>query len=92
MTVYQAEWCPYSARLRQRLTELGLEWTAVPVPAEPPERGAMREATGTDVIPVVVLEDGTVLGGDTEEIIAELDARFPEPPTAEGHKLAAAMH
>jgi hypothetical protein len=39
-----------------------------------------------------VLEDGTVLGGDTEDIISELDARIPEPPTAEGHKLAAAMH
>jgi glutaredoxin len=92
MTVYQAEWCPFSRRLRQRLTELGVEWLAVPVEAEPPDRDAMREATGTDIIPVVVLEDGTVLGGDTEDIIAELDARIPEPPTAEGHKLAAAMH
>jgi glutaredoxin len=92
MTVYQAEWCPFSRRLRQRLTELGVEWLAVPVEAEPPDRDAMREATGTDIIPVVVLEDGTVLGGDTEDIIAELDERIPEPPTAEGHKLAAAMH
>jgi glutaredoxin len=92
MTVYQAEWCPFSQRLRQRLTELGVEWLAVPVEAEPPDREAMREATGTDIIPVVVLEDGTVLGGDTEDIIAELDERIPEPATAEGHKLAAAMH
>jgi glutaredoxin len=92
MTVYQAEWCPFSRRLRQRLTELGVEWLAVPVEAEPPDRDAMREATGTDIIPVVVLEDGTVLGGDTEDIIAELDERIPEPATAEGHKLAAAMH
>jgi glutaredoxin 3 len=92
LIVYQAEWCPFSSRLRQRLTELGLEWTAVPVPAEPPERDAMRDATGTDVIPVVVLEDGTVLGGDTADIVAALDERFEEPPTAEGHKRAAAMH
>jgi glutaredoxin len=92
MTVYQAEWCPFSRRLRQRLTELGVEWLAVPVEAEPPDRDAMREATGTDIIPVVVLEDGTVVGGDTEHIIAELDARVPEPPTAEGHKHAAAVH
>jgi glutaredoxin len=92
MTVYQAEWCPFSQRLRQRLTELGLEWCAPPVEAQPPDRDAMREATGTDIIPAVVLEDGTVLGGDTEDIIAELDERFAEPPTAEAHKLAAAMH
>jgi glutathione S-transferase len=92
MTVYQAEWCPFSRKLRQRLTELGLEWCAPPVEADPPDRDAMREATGTDIIPAVILEDGTVLAGETEEIIAALDDRFDAPPTAEGHKLAAAMH
>ena len=92
MTVYQAEWCPFSRKLRQRLTELGLGWCAAPVEADPPDRDAMREATGTDIIPAVILEDGTVLAGETEEIIAALDDRFDEPPTAEGHKLAAAMH
>ena len=92
MTVYQAEWCPFSRKLRQRLTELGLEWCAPPVEADPPDRDAMREATGTDIIPAVILEDGTVLAGETEEIIAALDDRFDEPPTAEGHKMAAAMH
>jgi glutathione S-transferase len=92
MTVYQAEWCPFSRKLRQRLTELGVEWCAPPVEADPPDRDAMREATGTDIIPAVILEDGTVLGGETDEIIAALDDRFDEPPTAEGHKLAAAMH
>ena len=56
----------------------------------------MREAAGTDIIPAVILEDGTVLAGETEEIIAALyerfDERFDEPATAEGHKIAAAMH
>jgi glutaredoxin len=92
MTVYQTEWCPFSRKLRQRLTELGVEWCAPPVEADPPDRDAMREATGTDIIPAVILEDGTVLAGETEEIIAGLDERFDEPATAEGHKIAAAMH
>jgi glutathione S-transferase len=92
MTVYQTEWCPFSRKLRQRLTELGVEWCAPPVAADPPDRDAMREATGTDIIPVVILEDGTVLAGETDEILAALDERFDEPATAEGHKLAAAMH
>jgi hypothetical protein len=52
----------------------------------------MREATGSDTIPVVVLEDGTVLDGDAEDIVAELDERFDEPPTAADHRRAAAMH
>jgi hypothetical protein len=33
-----------------------------------------------------VLEDGTVLAGDTREILAWLDEHVPEPPTAEGHR------
>ena len=92
MTVYQTEWCPFSRKLRQRLTELGVEWCAPAVEADPPDRDAMREATGTDIIPAVILEDGTVLAGETEEILAALDERFDEPATAEGHKMAAAMH
>jgi glutathione S-transferase len=90
--VYQAEWCPYSSILRQRLTELAVPWLAIPVPAERSERDAMRQATGTDVIPAAVLHDGTVLSGDAEDIIAALDERFPEPPGAEAHRHAAAMH
>lgn len=92
ITVYQAEWCPFSAIVRERLTELGVPWLAVPVPARPDERTEMREATGSDVIPVVVLEDGTVLDGDAREIVAGLDERFDEPETAEDHRRAAAMH
>ena len=92
MTVYQTEWCPFSRKLRQRLTEHGVEWCAPAVEADPPDRDAMREATGTDIITAVILEDGTVLAGETEEILAALDERFDEPATAEGHKMAAAMH
>ena len=38
----------------------------------------MEKATGERTIPVVVLEDGTVLGGDTDEILDQLDRLFPE--------------
>jgi glutaredoxin len=83
--VFQAEWCPYSAMLRERLTELGVDYVARQVAPTPPERDALREATGQDRIPAVVFEDGEVLAGPTEEIIAGVEARFDPWPFEEGH-------
>ena len=90
--VHQAEWCPYSSKVRQRLTELDQPFICRPVPAEKEERDALRELAGTDTIPVVVLDDGTLLDGDADEIIAELDRHFDEPPGAEAHRRALAAH
>lgn len=92
MTLYQAEWCPYSHLVRQRLTELGLDFVAKQVEAQAEERDAMREATGTDIIPVLVLEDGTVLDGEAREILAALDERFSERPEAAKHRQQAREH
>jgi glutaredoxin len=38
MELYQAEWCPHSHRVRQRLTELGVVVVLRQVPADPDER------------------------------------------------------
>ena len=89
--VYQAEWCPHSSRVRQKLTELQLPWTAIPVPAVRADRTAMAEAVGTDSIPVVVI-DGEVLAGDAGEIVEALAARFEAGPEAEAHRRQAKAH
>jgi glutaredoxin len=83
--VYQAEWCPFSVMVRERLTELGVDFVARQVAPTRPERDDLREKTGQDGIPAVVLEDGTVLAGATEEIIEELEQRFRPWPHEEGH-------
>lgn len=90
--LFQPEWCPFSARVRQRLTELDLPSIAFPVPVEHEERDVMHERTGTREIPALILEDGTVLAGDAEEILAGLDARFDEPASAEAHRIALGKH
>lgn len=91
--VFQAEWCPYSSAVRERLNELDLPFVCRPVPAEPDDRDEVKQLTGGDPgIPLVVLDDGTLLFGDTDRIIAELDARFPEPPGAQAHREALAAH
>jgi glutathione S-transferase len=72
LELYQAEWCPHSRKVRQRLTELGIDFIARQVAAEPENRDAMRRAVGEDEIPVLVCEDGAILSGD-DAILAWLD-------------------
>jgi len=84
MELYQAEWCPHSHKVRQRLTELGLDFTAKQVPADPDERSAMVQATGTNEIPVLVTDEGETLEGE-DEIMPWLD-RFEDRDDAEEHR------
>jgi glutaredoxin len=87
--LYQAEWCPHSHRIRQRLTELGIDFIARQVAVDPAQRTEMHRLTGSWSIPTLVLEDGTVVGGDDEDILAELDRRFTEPSGAARHRMKA---
>jgi glutathione S-transferase len=90
--LYQAEWCPYSSRVRQRFTELGVSFVARPVPAERADREEMRRKTGTDEIPALLLEDGTAVTGDADELIAYLDAHHSERADAAAHREQARAH
>lgn len=92
ISVYQAEWCPHSALIRQRLTELDVSYVAIPVAPDHGDRSEMIEATGSETIPTVVLDDGTVLAGANDAILRGLDERFPEGPRARAHREAAHAH
>ena len=83
---------PDSRRVRQRFTELGVTFAAVPVPAERAEREEMGRKTGTDEIPALLLEDGTAVAGEAEDIIAFLDANYTERADAAEHRRQAEEH
>jgi glutathione S-transferase len=83
--LYQAEWCPFSHQVRQRLTELGVPFVAHQVEPEPHERDAMEKATGERSIPVLVLDDGTVIAGDADEILDVLDRQYQETQFTKAH-------
>jgi glutathione S-transferase len=87
MELYQAEWCPHSRKVRQRLTELELDVTLRQVQAEPDDRQDLERATGQREIPALVADDGGILVGE-EEILPWLD-RFEEPRDARRHRAKA---
>ena len=89
LELYQTEWCPASRRVRERLTELGLDYVIHQVSVEREARTALLAATGADTIPALLLEEGEAVVGE-EAIEACLDARFEEPAEAEAHRLKAA--
>jgi predicted GNAT family acetyltransferase/glutaredoxin len=71
LTLYQAEWCPFSSAVREILTELGLDFAARQVEPWPEQRQRLRQETGSDEIPTLVAEDGRSFTG-TREIFAYL--------------------
>ena len=88
LELYQAEWCPYSHRVRQRLTELGVDFTARQVAANPAERDELRTRTGADEIPMLVPERGGPLTG-ADAILEWLNDWFEERPDARRHRAKA---
>lgn len=84
MELFQAEWCPHSHKVRQKLTELGISFTARQVAAEPDDRDDLEQRAGTTEIPVLITDDGDAVCG--EDDILEHLARFDERPDADAHR------
>ena len=65
LELYQAEWCPYSSAVRERLTELGIDFVAKQVAPRQEDRDGGHE------IPLLVTEKGERLEG-TDAVFAYL--------------------
>ena len=74
IVLYQAEWCPYCARVRKKLTDLLLDYQNVNVPHSHAERGEVKAVSGQTSIPVLV--DGDVILDDDDTIIPYLDRKY----------------
>ena len=70
LTLYQAEWCPYSSAVRQRLTELGIDFVAKQVPPRQEDREGEHE------IPLITNGDGERFEG-TDAIFEFLGSLAP---------------
>jgi glutaredoxin 3 len=75
IVLYQAEWCPYCARVRHALTDLSLDYKIVNVPRDHSHRQKLSELFGTTGIPSMV--DGDVkIADDDDAIIAYLQKKY----------------
>ena len=78
MRLYQAEWCPFSHRVRAKLTELGIDYETINVPASTKNRDELEEVAGTRSIPVLV--DGERIITDSGEAISYLEQNYEADP------------
>lgn len=74
LVLYQAEWCPYCARVRKKLTDLLIDYKTVNVPHAHAERDEVKRVSGQTSIPVLV--DGEVVLDDDDDIIPYLEKKF----------------
>ena len=84
LTLYQAEWCPYSSAVRERLTELGVDFVARQVAPRREDRAEVDE------IPTLETESGERITG-TQEIFACL-ARLERNEWERGHRAQYRAH
>jgi glutathione S-transferase len=88
LQLFQTEWCAASRRVRQRLTELGVDYVARQVPADRRKRSALVAATGADSVPALLLDNGSAVVGE-DAIRAFLDEHYLEPAGARWHRARA---
>ena len=85
LELWQTEWCPASRRVRQRLTELGIDYLIRQVPVEKDERVALVSATGSATIPALVFDNGDLAVGE-DTILSRLADTVGESAQVESHR------
>ncbi len=76
LKLYHLEWCPYCARVRAKIAELGIECEKIDVPPDKSSRAELIEISGQAGVPTLVTEDGRVIADDDDAIIAYLEERY----------------
>lgn len=76
LKLYQAEWCPYCARVRSKMTDLGITYININVPRSKPDRTELIEVSGQSGVPTLVTEEGQVIADDDDAIIDYLEGHY----------------
>lgn len=69
IVLYQTDWCPYCARVRDAFEDLKLRYAIVNVPDEHAGRTKLRELFGVTGVPSIT--DGDVKIADDDDAIIE---------------------
>ncbi|MGI6295064.1 MAG: glutathione S-transferase N-terminal domain-containing protein [Armatimonadota bacterium] len=76
LKLYQAEWCPYCARVRAKMGELCLTYIVANVPRAKPSRTELLEVSGQTGVPTLVCDDGKIIADDDDAIIEYLENEY----------------
>lgn len=79
LELYELEGCPYCAKVKNKLDELGLEYESHMVPRSHAERTEVEAVSGQTGVPVLVDEDHGVEGmSESDDIVAYLDETYAD--------------
>jgi glutathione S-transferase len=78
--LFQKESCPFSHAVRNKLTQLGLDFVAHNVPADQPRKHEqLIQAGGKDQVPFLIDHSSGVKLYESQAILAYLDKAYGEP-------------
>lgn len=76
LELYQFESCPFCARVRQKLTELELDWIARTVPPPMSRRERVVKISRQPLVPVLVDRDRRMIVTESHDICDYLDEHY----------------
>ena len=77
LTLYELPGCPYCAKVKDKLADLGLDYESIEVPRSHDDRTAVEEVSGQTGVPVLVDPDHDVEGmPESDDIVAYLEETY----------------
>lgn len=76
LSLYHFDSCPYCARVRRAVSDLGLEVQLVDIHRDPSAQAELVAATGRPTVPVLHIEEGDVWMPESGDIVRFLYERF----------------
>ncbi|AZH24270.1 glutathione S-transferase N-terminal domain-containing protein [Haloplanus aerogenes] len=77
LELYELPGCPYCAKVKNKLDELGLDYVSHEVPRSHSERTEVEEVSGQTGVPVLVDPDHDIEGmPESDDIVAYLERTY----------------
>ncbi len=83
LELYELAGCPYCAKVKEKLDDLGLEYESHMVPSSHEERDEVEAVSGQTGVPVLVDEDHGIDGmPESDDIVEYLEQTYGKEATA----------
>ena len=74
LEVYQFEGCPFCSKVRQKMTDLGIDFIARAV--DPEDRSRVEEVSGQTNVPVLVDPNTDTIMPESDDIVEYLEEHY----------------